>query len=338
MQRQESFNLLRRLAITGLIFSSILTIGTLGLHFIEGWSFLDSLYMSVITVTTVGFGEVQTPTATGRVFIIFLIILGVGGITYAFTAVTNYIIKGELQGLIEERRMRRRIDNLKQHYIVCGFGEMGQNVCLELQREERDMAVIDRKLEAFEEAKDAGYPAVHGDAGLDETLENAGISAASGLVAATDDDATNLLVVLSARALNPSLNIVGRANKAETPDKLLRAGADRVLFPYNMAGRRLAQMLLRPEVCDFLDVVTYNESLELLLESFTVTEEADLAGKTVEDGRIRERTGVHIVGLKKDGRVVPGLDPESSLDPGNVVIALGTRDQLIKLGKMLGAI
>lgn len=331
-------NLARRLAVIVGVFISILGIGTLGFHLIEGWPWLDSIYMSVITVTTVGFAEVRPPSTSGQIFTMLLIVLGVGGITYTFTAVTNYIIQGELQGFIEERRMSRTIRGLKDHYVVCGYGEMGEEVCLELDRERRQVVVIDHDLDAYKAAKDAGHPAVQGDAGLDENLEKAGIDRARGLVAATDDDATNLLVVLSARALNSKLNIVARANNAQSPDKLLRAGADRVLFPYSIAGRRLAQMLIRPEVCDFLDVVAYDESLELLLENFTVGETAELRGQTVKEARVRKLTGAHIVGLKKDGRVVPGLDAETSLEAGDIVIALGTREQVTKLGKMLGAI
>lgn len=331
-------SLARRLAVIVGVFISILGIGTLGFHLIEGWPWLDSIYMSVITVTTVGFAEVRPPSTSGQIFTMLLIVLGVGGITYTFTAVTNYIIQGELQGVIEERRMNRTIRALKNHYVVCGYGEMGEEVCLELEREGCEVVVIDHDPSAYEAAKDAGHPSVQGDAGMDENLERAGIDRARGLVAATDDDATNLLVVLSARALNSKLNIVARANNAQSPDKLLRAGADRVLFPYSIAGRRLAQMLIRPEVCDFLDVVAHDESLELLLENFTVDEAAELRGQTVKEAQVRKLTGAHIVGLKKDGRVVSGLDAETTLETGDIVIALGTREQVTKLGKMLGAI
>lgn len=331
-------NLARRLAVIVGVFISILGIGTLGFHLIEGWPWLDSIYMSVITVTTVGFAEVRPPSTSGQIFTMLLIVLGVGGITYTFTAVTNYIIQGELQGIIEERRMNRTIRALKNHYVVCGYGEMGEEVCLELEREGCEVVVIDHDPSAYKAAKDAGHPAVQGDAGMDENLERAGIDRARGLVAATDDDATNLLVVLSARALNSKLNIVARANNAQSPDKLLRAGADRVLFPYSIAGRRLAQMLIRPEVCDFLDVVAHDESLELLLENFTVDEAAELRGQTVKEAQVRKLTGAHIVGLKKDGRVVSGLDAETTLETGDIIIALGTREQVTKLGKMLGAI
>jgi voltage-gated potassium channel len=291
--------------------------------------------MSIITVFTVGFTEVQPLTQRGELFTIVLILLGLGGITYTFSAVTNYIVAGELRGLLRGHRMRRYIDSLSDHCVVCGYGEMGRQVCQELNRKGNSLVVVDIKDEAIEQAQDDGLLVLQGDAGLDSVLVQAGIERAKGLVVATDDDATNLLVVLSARGFRSDLPIVARANLEEVRDKLLRSGATGVLFPQGVAGRRMAQMLLHPEITDFLDVITHEESLELILENFTVSGGSGFENQSLKESRIRELTGASVVGLKRDGVVIPSLKSTMVLRAGDTVFALGTRAQLDKLGERL---
>jgi voltage-gated potassium channel len=325
----------RRLLRIAFVFGTILAVGGVGYRLIEGWSWIDSFYMAIITVTTVGFGEVYPMTTSGRLFTSVLILLGVSGITYSFSALTNYLIAGELRGVLEARRMKRHIATLKDHTIVCGFGRVGYQVCAELKRGGRPLVVVDANEPSIERARAEGHPVIVGDAGNDQVLHEAGIERAHGLVAAVDSDAANLLVVLSARSLNPNLYIVARANLEQSDTKLLQAGADRVISPYSLGGRRMAQMLIRADVVDFLDVVMHDETLELLLENITVDSGCELDQCPIGESRIRSRTGVNILGLKrKVGGVV--ISPESStvLRAGDVLIALGTRQQLEALAKI----
>lgn len=328
-------HLVNRLITVGLIFASIIVLGALGYFVLEGWPLIDAFYMSVITVTTVGFGEVRPLSEEGRLFTSALILLGVGGITYGFTSISQYLIAGELKGLLEDRRMHKSIEHLEGHIVVCGFGDTGREVCNEFRREGVAAVVIDARLEAVQEARDEGALAIMGDAGHDAVLLEAGIERASGLVASTNEDSTNLLVALSARALNPGLSIAARANSDEAIQKLHRAGADRVLFPHEVVGRRLAQMLIRPEVCDFLDVVTSAEGLELLLENLSVAPDSRVDGHSILDARIREETGVHLVGLKRGRDFIVPLRPSTVLQVGDVLFAVGNRNQLKKLQKLV---
>lgn len=329
-------NLKRRLVDIALIFGLITIIGGVGYWIIEGWSWLDAFYMAVITVTTVGFGEIYPLSPVGRVFTTVLIVLGVASITYAFSALTNYVIAGELGGILERRRMARRVNSLRDHYIVCGFGRVGHQVCSELMREGQPLVVVDADLPSVEQVSSQSYPVVIGDAGDDQVLQEAGIERARGLVAAVDSDAANLLVVLSARALNPDLYIVARANLEDTEAKLLRAGADRVISPYSLGGRRMALMLIHPDVVDFLDVVMHDESLELFLEDLTVGHGCTLDQCSIGEARIRKVTGANILGLKREEEKIV-ISPEAStvLYPGDVLIALGTRQQLESLSELV---
>jgi voltage-gated potassium channel len=325
----------RRLFNIALIFAIIITIGGVGYALIEGWSWLDAFYMAVITVTTVGFGEVYPLSQAGRLFTSVLIILGVGGITYSFAALTNYMIAGELGDVLEEFRMKRKVGSLQEHYVVCGFGRVGQQVCAQLSQEGQPFVVVDTNESACLRAKEEGYLAVHGDAGDDQVLQEAGILDAKGLVAAVDNDAANLFVVLSSRTLNPELCIVARADTEDATSKLLRAGADRVISPYSLGGRLIAQTLIRPHVVDFLDVVMYDESLKLFLEDLTVGTGCPLDQLTVGEARIRETTGANVLGIKREGQVIVSPPASTKLRPGDVLVALGTRQQLAALAELV---
>ncbi len=326
----------KRLILIVVVFPSVILIGTIGYHLIEFWPWSDSFYMSVITVTTVGFSEVHPLSTNGRLFTGALIILGVGAITFSIGLITNYFLAGELQGILRGKRMQRIIDSLSGHYVVCGYGEMGHQVCRELGRKGCELVVVDVSEEAVSRAREDGYLAVQGDAGLDHVLRQCGLDRAKGLVVATDEDATNLLVVLTARVLRSEIPVVARANLEEVTDKLLRAGADRVMFPQSIVGRRMAQMLLNPEICDFLDVVSHDESLELLLENFRVCRGSLLESKSLDESKIRELTGASLVGLKRPGRgVITSLKADTVLEQGDIVFALGTREQVEKLGRLI---
>lgn len=325
----------RRLLKIILTFATIISLGGIGYAALEGWSLVDALYMAVITVTTVGFGEVHPLTSTGKLFTSILILLGVGGITYAFTELTNYMIAGELGDVLEAMRMRRKIESLQNHYIVCGYGRVGQKVCAELAREEHSMVLIDISEKMAAKARTDGYLVVQGDAGEDQTLIDAGIERALGLVAAVNSDAANLYVVLSSRSLNPNLTIVTRADSEDTIPKLQRAGADRVIAPYSLGGHRMAHMLLRPDVVDFLELVMQDESLELFLEDVRVGPGCILEQCTVKSAQIRQTTGANLLAIKSESGLIVSPELDTRLHSGDVLMALGTRQQLAALADLL---
>jgi len=325
----------RRLLNIGLLFASVIVLGGVGYAMIEGWSWVDAFYMAIITVTTVGYGEVHPLTPAGKLFTSVLILLGVATITYAFTVLTNYLIAGKVGDILEEFKLKHRIGSLEQHYIVCGFGRVGQQVCAQLQQDGQIFVVVEADEALVNNAKELGYPIVQGDAGEDHVLKQAGILRAKGLVAAVSNDAANMFVILSARSLKQDLHIVARADTEQAIAKLVRAGADRVISPYSLGGRLIAQTLIRPDVVDFLDVVMYDDSLKLYLEDVTVTKGCDLDQLSVGEARIREKTGANVLGIKRGGQVIVSPPSATQLEPGDVLVALGTRQELSSLADLV---
>lgn len=335
---ERQVDILRQLQRATLFFVIVIVFGAVGFYAIEcrnGWTFLDSLYMAVITVSTVGFLEVHPPGDAGRVFTIILIFIGVGAFMYLATSIANYVIAGELQGYWSRRRMEKSIAQLSDHFIVCAFGRMGSEVADEFQREKRPVVVVDPSEEAVRRASDHGHLALVGDAGDDDVLRTAGVERARGLVTCLDSDAGNLMVVLSARTLNEKLLIVSRTNNHETTSKLHAAGANRVLWPYGLGGRRMAQMALRPNVVEFLEVVMHDEELELLLEELTIAIGSALDGVTMGAADIRGKSGAMIVAIRqRTGKLIVAPLADTVFSAGDIIVVLGTRDQLSKLNEL----
>jgi voltage-gated potassium channel len=327
--------MLRRLTKPVLLFALVVVAGALGYNYVESIPPLDALYMAVITVTTVGFREVHELHEAGQIFTIILILFGVGAFTYFATSVANYLIAGEIKGFREQRKMHNKIQQLSGHFIVCGYGRMGAQVARELRRERKALVVIERSEEAVKEAIDDGFLAMQGDAENDDVLRTTGVERACGLVAVLDTDAANLMVTVSARALNEGLYIISRTNSEENDAKLIAAGAHRVLFPHGLGGRRMAQMALRPTVAEFLEVVMHDEELELWLEEMTVGTESKLDGCAVYASDIRRSTGANIVAVRqRTGKLLAAPTPDTKLQAGDIVVALGTREQLSALNQM----
>jgi len=326
----------RLLRFVGAVFA-IAAVGTVGYVIIEGWALLDALYMTVITLSTVGFTEVRPLSSIGRAFTAGLIIAGVGSVTYLFAAIGQNIISGELTGSLRKARMQRRIDDMKGHYIICGFGRVGQQVAVDLQAEGAPCVVVDERESALGDVP-SGVPSLQGDASDDELLRLAGVERAAGLVATTGDDAVNLMISLSARTLNPALSIVARANQPASEPKLLRAGATQVISPYTISGRRIARQLLRPSIIDFLDVVMHTGQLELVLEECHVRPDSDLHGKTVAEAEVRKRTGANVLAVRRhdQGAILTNPPAEMRFEPDDLIIALGTADQLGTLSRLAG--
>jgi voltage-gated potassium channel len=321
---------LRQVRKIVLLFLAVAAFGVAGFMAIEGWSFLDALFMTVVTISTVGYGEVHPLTTYGKVFAIALIFLGVGTFLYVITSIGEFVVSGQLSGALGRRKMKKTIHDLKDHYILCGFGRVGTQVALELQREHVPFVVIDNNPDPIQECSLRGHLYIEGDASNDEVLQEAGIMRAKGLVTATDADADNVYITLSAKGLKSDLFVVARANLEKSEYKLMKAGADRVLSPYSIGGKRLASLLLRPTVVEFLDVVMHGTEIELLMEEVIVREKSPFVGGTMGEVRKRCVAGANILALKKKGgeKMIANPAPETRIDAGDRFVALGTREQL----------
>ena len=306
----------------------IVTIGVTGYMVIEGWSFLDALYMTVVTLSTVGYREVHNLSAAGKVFSIVLIIGGVGAMLYTLTIIVQYIVEGHFANLFGRRRMRDKISKLKQHVILCGYGRVGHEVAHVFESEGTPFIIVEHDQEAIALAVEHNYLYLQGDATSNEVLKEAGINRARALVAALSSDADNLYLTLSAKGLYPDLFIVARTISEESEPKLKQAGANRIMSPYRIGGRRMAMLALRPLVVDFIDTTMHSHGRELVLENIKVLPGSPVDGKTVEEGR-QLCEGAAILAIKKDdGRLLTNPSQKTLLELGDELVIIGTREQL----------
>jgi voltage-gated potassium channel len=307
-------------------------VGVAGYCWIEGWSFLDALYMTVTTLATVGYGETHPLSTGGRIFTMGLIFTGGVMAAFALTQLAQIVFSGEWRQHWENQKRLRMLAEISHHIIVCGYGRVGRNVVEELKAEALPFVVIDLSPEKVAQVKELGALAVLGDASNESKLKEAGIERARGLVAAAKSDAENVFIVLTARSLRPDLSIVARADVEESQPKLLRAGANRVILPYHITGRRLVTMLVRPAVADFLDEVSHTSGMELLLEQIQVSGGSPLAGQTLAAAQSLHQFEVTVLACKtSDGNW--NYHPRGSmvLESGCQLIALGTQEHLQKL-------
>ncbi len=323
-------NPLRRLVWSLGALVAIVAIGVVGYMVIEGWSFLDAIYMTITTITTVGFREVHPLSDAGRIFSIFIIIGGVGGALYVLTNIVGYILEGQFGITMGRRRMKTKIARLKNHFILCGYGRVGQEIAQVFSEEGIPFVIIDNDEETVAKAEEAGYICLHADATGDETLKEAGIKRARGLVATVGSDATNTYIALSARGMRPDLFIEARSSGVEAEDKLNRAGADRVISPHAIGGRRMAMLALRPAVVDFIDTVTYGRGRELQLENADVGSGSSLIGKTMQEAR--RQAGITILAMRKSsGKLIANPPEEELIEDGDRLIVIGTKKHLAAL-------
>jgi voltage-gated potassium channel len=309
--------------------------GTTGYSLIEGWPVFDALYMTVTTLTTVGYREVHELSPAGRVFTMALLLGGVFTLFYVGTDVVRSIVTGELRSVWGRQIMERNLAALQGHLIVCGYGRMGRLVCQDFSNRRLPYVVIDKRGDALEGFALSGGMAFHGDATLDTTLQAVGIDRARALIAVVGTDADNLYITLSARLLNERLFIVARADDERADDKLQRAGANRVVSPYIIGGMRVAQAVLQPNVVDFIELATRTEHLELQIEEAQIGRGSALVGATVRDSRLRQELGLIVVAIKKpSGQMVFNPPPETALEAGDILIALGNRKKLDELDRL----
>jgi len=316
----------------GLIFI-VISSGTIGYMVIEGWGFLDALYMTIITITTVGFREIHELSQKGQIFTIILIISGVGTVLYALSNGAKFVLEGELQEVFGRQRLEKRLKDLKDHYIICGYGRMGKIIAKELKHEKLLFVVIEKTATILDEKDDTLV--LEGDATKDELLKRAGIERAKCLISVLPTDAENLYVVLSARGLNPSLLIVARAGEEGSGRKLLRAGADRVVSPYYIGGLRIAHTVLKPAVVDFIEFATKSGNIDLQIEEITIREGCQLENQTLDECGIGRDLGVIIVAIKqKNGEMKFNPTFKTAIQAGDTLIAVGETSKLAILEKM----
>ena len=324
-----------RIALLALVV--VILLGTVGFHFIEGWPWFDGLYMVVTTLTTIGYQEVHPLSHAGRIFNIFVILAGVSLVLVTIGALTQALLEFELQSFFGRRRMEREIGRLFDHYIICGAGRVGRSAARELARKPVPFVVVEQNEAKIQRYAGDDWLMMLGDATQEQTLRDAQIERARGLVAATTTDATNLYIVLTARALNPKLKIVARASEEDAEKHLLTAGADSVVSPYAFAGQRIAQSFLRPHVVSFLDTATTHLGVDLEIGEVYVTPTSRFAGKTIEGSRIRQDRGVIILAIKREKGMRFNLAPDERIEAGDFLIAMGEPAQLRQLEQSASA-
>ncbi len=328
--------LLRRLTYIAAAIALTLAVGTTGFTVIEHYPLFDAFYMTVITVSTVGYAEIHPLSHAGRIFNSLLIFFGVTVMFFAIGAMTQSIIELELGEYLGKRRTRRMIEKLEKHFIICGYGRVGRNASQELKRAGVPFVIADRNPDRVEKAMLAGLLAVEADATRDETLHAVGVTRARGLVSALATDADNLFVILSAKNLNPQLYVATRAGEEEAEEKLRHAGADAVFAPYTAAGYRLAQAVLRPHVFQFFDFATKNMGLDVDIEQVRVPEASEFAAHSLEQTRLRRELGVIVLAIRKiDGRMLFNPPAETVISAGDHLIVMGEPGNLRTLENMM---
>ncbi|MEL6552029.1 MAG: NAD-binding protein [Cyanobacteria bacterium J06621_11] len=329
MQRELSLGLL---ALAGIISS-----GTLWYWLVEGWHLAEALYMTVITLTTVGFSEVRPLGDRGRVFTTLLIFLGILVVGYMANRFTEALVKGYFQEGVRLTQRRKLMQTLSQHYIVCGFGRTGRQIAEEFSLQNIPFVVVDTEAESVQQAQTLGFVAVQGDATLDSTLHLLKIESAVCLVSALTSDAENLYTVLSARTLNPNVRIIARASSHEAIQKLQRVGADAVISPYITGGKRMAAAALRPQVMDFMDGIFSGGDRTYYMEEFCLDPSVcTQIGQTLRESQLRSRSGILIVAIRRNqGELIIGPTADVQLQSKDFLICLGTAEQLQIMNRLL---
>ena len=329
--------ILRNLRLIALALLIVIAVGTAGFHFIEGWPWFDGFYMVITTLTTIGYQETHPLSHAGRVFNVFVIIAGVSLVFLAIGALTQALLEFELRNFFGRRRMERDISRLSDHYIICGAGRVGRSAARELARRPVPFVIVEQNQAKADRYAHENWLMMIGDATQEQTLRDAQIDRARGLVAATTTDATNLYIVLTARGLNSRLKIIARASEEDAEKHLRTAGADSVVSPYSFAGQRIAQSFLRPHVVSFLDTATTHLGMDLEIGEVYVSASSPFAGKTIESSRIRQDRGVIILAIKREQGMRFNLAPDERIEPGDFLIAMGEPSELRQLEQSAAA-
>ena len=323
-------SLKKKLILAAILIVLVISFGTIGYMSIEEWGFLDALYMTVITLTTVGYEEIHKLSTGGRIFTIILAITGVGTVLYTLGIGAQFVLEGEIQQIFRRKRLEKNLDELKDHYIICGHGRIGKIIAKELRTKYLDIVVIEKYREALNGTDD--FLVIEGDATKDEILRRARIDRARCLISVLPTDAENLFVVLSAREISPNLIIVARAGEEGSENKLIRAGADKAVSPYYIGGIRIAQTVLKPAVIDFIEFATKSGNIELQMEEIPIREGSKLAGLTLDQCGIGRELGVIIVAIKlSTGEMKFNPTSRTEIQAGDTFIAVGEIAKLKEL-------
>ena len=313
--------------------------GTVGYVAIEGWSAWDAFYMTIITVTTVGYEEVHRLSVRGQAFTVVLLLSGVGAALYTFTLLATVVVEGGLSKRLQRRRRDRMLETITDHFIICGYGRIGSIVARQFRQQNIPYVVVERSADRVQAAIEDGALGVEADASQEAVLKRVGIERARGLIAVVGSDAENVYAILSARVMRPDLFIVGRAETEDATIKLKRAGANRVISPYQIGGVQIAQTALRPAVVDFMELATSSDNLDLGMEQITIAAESGLANRSILEANLRQKYGVIVVGIQReDSRMEFNPEPATAIRPGDKLVVLGRPDSLKKLGTDAGEV
>ncbi len=297
--------------------------GTWGYVLIEGWTPFEALYMTTITLATVGYSEVHNLSYRGQIFTILLILFGVGTIAYTVSSMIQFMVEGQLHQVLGKKKLQKKINRLHDHYIICGYGRIGRMISREFAARPLPFIVVENDPDRIPRLIEDKHLFIQGDATRDEVLKKAGISSAKGLITAVTMDAENVFIVLTARGINPDLFILARASEEGAEVKLMRAGASKVISPYTIGANRMAQAILRPSVVDFIDIATGHTNIELQMEEIPVSPESSLAGKDLHQSGIRKELGLIIVGIKRGEQMIFNPEADTIIEAGHTLIALG---------------
>ncbi len=308
--------------------------GALGYMSIEHWSFLDALFMTVTTLTTVGYGEVHPLDGQGQIYTMVLILSGVGLLFYILSDVAEILVEANPTAFFIRKRMKEKIAKLEHHQILCGFGRTGQEVARLFQQNKVPFVVVELDLPRVRQAEEAGFLALQGDATQDETLLEASVKKADGIVCSLPDDALNTFITLSARGLNEKIMVVCRAANPGSEGKMIRAGAQSVISPYIICGRRMATAVTHPLVLEFLDVAMHSPSYDLRLEQVRIPDDSKLNGCTLREANIKQRSGAMVLAVNQSGKLVTNPPPNHVFQSGDELIVLGADEELNKVRQL----
>ncbi len=333
---KTNFHYFKKIYIAAGLVIFVMLSGVLGYMWLQNYSLLDAIFMTVITVATVGYREVQELDSTGKIFTSLLIVFSIGTFAYAISVITRYVLEGEFQLYFKHYRVNKEIQKLQNHVIICGYGRNGRQACDQLRSQNEPFVAIEMRHENIEQMRDDGTILfVEGDATHDEILIEAGIERAKALISALPNDAANVFVVLTARGLNPGMKIISRASDESSEMKLKRAGADNVIMPDKIGGTHMASLVVKPDVLEFLDYIT--ERVNIKLEEILFSNLPDnMKNKSIRDLEVRNKTGANIIGIKTlSGDYMINPTPDTIMEPGAKLFVLGTAEQVQKFKEII---
>ncbi len=314
----------------------IILVSVVGIIYLEGYSFLDALWFTIVSLTAIGYGDIVPVTQAGKIFTMIVILFGIGFVLYVLGTGFAVIVEGRLSEVLGRQSMQRKITKLEGHIIICGAGRVGRQVVERFQHDKIPFVVIENDESVVREMREQGILVLEGDATADSTLIEAGIHRARGLIAALPSDADNVFITLTCKGLNPGIKVAARANREDSESKLLRAGADKVIAPEAIGGRRLAISILKPATVEFVETILHDHRAEIEIEEIVVLSQSLLVNKTIREARIQDKTGALIVAIKRENEFIGVPRADEEIRANDLLIAIGTNEQLTRLEAFAG--